>query len=423
MVTPRPVAPTGPVQRGIAPTPSTMGSVDPFLASLARDRDAQLGRIRGNFQGFTSELQGALAALIPGFGQIYDRAEASAAATNKAVADRLGVSGEQAQADLGAKTAQINAPGTAPQDLGQLYKGAAGAGFAYGAADVERLNEEGAAAELFASKMPFITGLEGARVAGQLMSGVEEDYRTQNTNYLKEKMQQDREDKRYREEVEREERQRLEDRQFEQAQARAAQRQREKEFMLTLMADATEAQRKAAEKRLEREWDKEDAQIKRQHDIEMANLRADNSYTNAAAGRAESRAQADKAREDQQAFQAGENAKARAAAKAKQNDPNKPVSVAQWMVEDARRSVLRTTNKNQRKFSEDILPMLRSSPGQSDGIINGAINASLRASGINPNSQQGKNIRRRILKAAHGTKWIDSKGNERTYYYVQKKGK
>jgi hypothetical protein len=288
--------------------------LDPFLAALARDRDSQLGRIRGNFSGFTSELQGALAGLIPGFGQIYDRAEASAAATNKGVADRLGVSGEQAQTALGQKMEQINAPGTAAADLGGIYKGAAGAGYAHGAAEVDRLNAEGAAAELFASKMPFITGLEGARVAGQLMQSAEDEYRSQSTNYIKEKAQQDREERRYQEEVKREERQRLEDRKFEEAQARAAARAREKEFMMTLMADASDAQRKAAEKRLAREWEKEDKRIAREHDVEMANLRSANTGYNQEQGRIASQAQADRSREDQQAFQAEQNAKARAAA-------------------------------------------------------------------------------------------------------------
>jgi hypothetical protein len=139
--------------------------LSPLMAQL---REVIEGRSRAGQQaigGYTQRLQGNLADLLPKLQHAYAGAQQSQAATNDALAQRLGGHGQQLSQELGGKLAEINAPAAAHERVAegaaQTGTGAANAGYAAGSAELSRLLAEGAHATEYGSKLPGIAGLGG----------------------------------------------------------------------------------------------------------------------------------------------------------------------------------------------------------------------------------------------------------------------
>lgn len=141
--------------------------MNPMLAKLASQRVAAEANARRAAVGHGQALGSALQASAAPIDASYNRGIVSSAAVNDALANRLNAAGGQAQGDLSAKLAQIGAQDTG--EIAQTYQGAANAGFAGGAADLQALIAERAAAGAYQGKLPGIGLLEGNRDLGQAL--------------------------------------------------------------------------------------------------------------------------------------------------------------------------------------------------------------------------------------------------------------
>lgn len=143
----------------------------PLIKALQDSIKAQATSGTAAIGGYTSNLAQHLAGFQQNAQNIYGGAEASQAASDAALSQKLaGEGGQQAQ-DLGAKLAGINAPGAVNQAVQGATQTAGGAGnalYATGGASLANLIASGAAEQSYASKLPGIAGLAGAQQVGNL---------------------------------------------------------------------------------------------------------------------------------------------------------------------------------------------------------------------------------------------------------------
>lgn len=150
------------------PGGSLLNSIySPLLNQLAAQERAAQGRAQGIYQSHSDALAAALGQTQAPLADAYARGTASTAATAEAVANRLQGRGAEEGQSLAAKLGAINAPGTTAQDVQKYYGDLSGAGFASNSADVQRMIDEGTAAQAYGAKLPGI----GRLAASQQMSG------------------------------------------------------------------------------------------------------------------------------------------------------------------------------------------------------------------------------------------------------------
>lgn len=160
------------------------GMVSPLIQRLAAQRVAAEENARRVSGTHASALEQALGATAAPVAQSFDKAIGSSAAVNEAVANRLNNQGTTASSGLAAQLAQIGANPETAQQLAQTYRGASGAGFAHGAADLQHLIGRGAEAASYTAKLPQIARLEANRDLAQALSQQRQTFGEQETELL-----------------------------------------------------------------------------------------------------------------------------------------------------------------------------------------------------------------------------------------------
>ena len=143
-----------------------MSGVNPAIAAAegAIGRRSKAGS--SAITGYTSELANALMPFFQSAGSIYDAAAGSQGALMAALPAALTGQGRELGGELGAKMAQINAPGAQiDQVAGGAERTGAAAGAvsgALGSAELARLRSDQQADRAYAGAQPGIAGLRGA---------------------------------------------------------------------------------------------------------------------------------------------------------------------------------------------------------------------------------------------------------------------
>ena len=182
----KPVVRTGPpsgrpgtLYGGFAGMPgaSVLSSVySPLLKQLAAQEKLAQDRARGIYAAHSDALASALGTASAPLADIYGRGAASTAGVAEAVANRLQGTGQAEGQSLAAKLAQINSPQTGGADVQQMYQGLSSAGFAANSADLQRMIDEGTAAQGYAAKLPGIGRLAASQQMGSYLSDVAQEF-------------------------------------------------------------------------------------------------------------------------------------------------------------------------------------------------------------------------------------------------------
>jgi len=156
------LAPTPPkvLRRQVAQ--SVNAQVAPYLSQINRAERQGASQIGVYSDALARQLAGAVDQTRANYGQ----AEASQAAVNAALANRLSGAGNQLSNDLAGQLAaagQSTAPSSA---VGAIGSGAANAGFASGSASLSNLLAQGAAAQQYAGQLPNLARMRGLQEQG-----------------------------------------------------------------------------------------------------------------------------------------------------------------------------------------------------------------------------------------------------------------
>lgn len=149
---------------------------DTLLGPVQKSTTDALNQAANARQGSVTAATAELAKLFGQYGPTaaggYDQNIAGDAAVSQSLADRLNNQGAAGSSDIAAKLAAISAdPALAARVSGEVSQygtGAANAGFAIGAADLNRLLSEKAHAKDYGAKLPGIAGQYGLQATQQL---------------------------------------------------------------------------------------------------------------------------------------------------------------------------------------------------------------------------------------------------------------
>jgi len=144
--------------------PAFADSYSELLNMLASRRQSDLGMLKGNLTGREEAIRQLYAGQNPLIEANYGKAIKESAAVNDAVLNQLKGEGSAAKADLLSRLSLINAPGAATDkatgDLSQYYSGLGGANYAMDQGDVQRLIGRQAEEKEYAQKQPAIVAQE-----------------------------------------------------------------------------------------------------------------------------------------------------------------------------------------------------------------------------------------------------------------------
>lgn len=138
-----------------------LAQLAPFLSSGSR----AIG-------GYTDALTRALEPAARQTRATYSRAEQEQAAVDDALAKHLSGAGAALQGDLAAQLGAAGQSTDPASAVGQVGRGAAGAGYGRGSASLSQLISEGAAAENYSGHLPDIARLGGAQEQGQYRQSI-----------------------------------------------------------------------------------------------------------------------------------------------------------------------------------------------------------------------------------------------------------
>lgn len=348
------------------------GFYDPYtqmLSQLAGLKDQSLSQLRSNLTGRESAINKLYADQVPLVEKNYTTAENAAAATNDAVHNALQDESGTAKSDLLSKLAVVNGPqganDKAVKDVTSYYSGLGNANYAMDAGDVQRLIGRLAEEKDYLSKQPGI-------IASQLESAYQQDV----TDVLKQYMSQSM------------------DIQGQEGQAKSDYAMSKFGYEQGQKDKITAAKTNAEQLYWDNYWKKRDLEERR---WEVAKASGDK--------KAQLQAQASMKALDNQAkldvanIRAGATISAASiradatvtAASTRAGTP-KPPTAAQ--LEKAKQSALRTVMRPD--------GLVRYIVKYGEKTVLNKINSSIRASGINPNSPQGKAIRAYVYSQISG---------------------
>ena len=161
-VTTPPVMPpaTTPTAPSAPQYPDFYNYTDPYgslLTDLAAARDKALAGLKADLEGRTTAVQGIVNSERSPLNANYAQAIQEAAAVNDAVANRLGVQSTEGQKSLMDRLALIGAdPNAATADLSKYYSGLGGANYAMDSGDVQRLIGRKAEENTLLDKQPLL---------------------------------------------------------------------------------------------------------------------------------------------------------------------------------------------------------------------------------------------------------------------------
>lgn len=135
------------------------GLVDPLFAQLATQRANTEGQLGSAYESSAQGLAQALAASGAGVTGAFNTAAQQSAATADAARKALAGEGTAATGDLASKLGQIGASPTNVADLAKTYQGAGASGYSRNLQDTQELLARGADAGSYLAKLPGLARL------------------------------------------------------------------------------------------------------------------------------------------------------------------------------------------------------------------------------------------------------------------------
>lgn len=446
---------------------------DPILRAIAQRQIREEERARADSAAQLAATQRAYSDAVAPTKAIYDTAIGQASTLNESVANRLAGQGQVDAKALADRLAQIGAPGASQtsSDLGKAYTSAAAVGSAKDTAEVQNLVSRSAEQQAFLEKQPGLAAQESAATLATSLRDIGDRYSDQRSEIeanIPAQIQQlydnlfgqrsdasqrayeaavggyedKKEESRYQEEKKRAASSDVLDRQkfmADQRQQVFENYQTKREFALRQRALALEYGDKKAQRqydaylsKLDRDFKAQQAALDRQARAYEGQLDRDAA---AALNAQDNMAGLDLTGPASQEYitvggQVTKNPNYKPkpkSATAKKGPSNATINAARKAAfASITRQIVSTegnTKTTKTGWDVGVLNMLRSSPNQVDGILNGAVNNALRAQGIDPNSAQGAALRRQVLAKASGMRWQASDGSTYTYRYAAPKAK
>jgi len=174
-----PLAPIGPRALRRQAVADVRAQTVPLARELTRQINAAAAAGAANITGVSNQLAATLGSQQGAQRDIYERARGNLGAVNTEQAQALGLASDQLTSGLAARLASAGAPPDLANSLAASLKGAQGAGFARGSADVNQLTANQAGAESYAAKLPGLAQLAGLQGVSERRAQGQKDLATQ----------------------------------------------------------------------------------------------------------------------------------------------------------------------------------------------------------------------------------------------------
>ena len=377
--------------------PSVPGMQDfgSLLSALAGRRAAAEGQARAGIAQMIANIRKAYADTLPALKNNYGTAIQESQAVNDAVANRLAAQGAGANQQLAAKLAQIgaNPTGELTQQTLDYYKGLGGANYAMDEGDVQRLVGRLSEEQAAIPKMQIQAEQQAQAQLAQMLMDIADKYDQQQMDL---QGQQSDAQSAHDQAVYEDQWRRMQWLQDQQDKAEAARQQE---------LDRIAAQREAAmatananrQKQLDRQFKAQQAKAQRDYELALAKAK----YEASAKSQEDKQAfDAEQARIDRE-FKASQNALDRNAKGGKGGKSGSGGSSGDTV--DTPGSAKRA-RAYKAAWNAIVRPdgQVRYTARYGDQAVNNAINAALRANGVNPNSPAGRQIRSGIKQQIRG---------------------